>query len=228
MWKIVRAETRYNSINFVVFLAIVPLLHAMQAGWGSSSGRAGGYAALLSFIMAMLMVNGWSVRHIREKRDYELAQLPLSVKKVAAARILMVMLPLAVFVAWYVGLQVAFPPRAHVNIRVPVMIWGLLVMAYSLAFIFRDRFIGTKALMRGKVLLVGTLGVLLIVNLWAMMAVDRAGARGEARPWIIKVFDFVERHKPTTSNLNMMVWLAVSLVLAYLTIETYVRRRSHV
>jgi hypothetical protein len=82
--------------------------------------------------------------------------------------------------------------------------------------------------MRGKVLLVGTLGVLLIVNLWAMMAVDRAGARGEARPWIIKVFDFVERHNPTTSNLNMMVWLAVSLVLAYLTIETYVRRRSHV
>lgn len=228
MWKIVRAEIAYNWINFVIFLAIIPLLYAVQAGWGPSFRYAGGYTGLLSFVMAMLMVNGWNVRHIREKREYQYAQIPVSAKKVAAARILMVMLPLAVFVAWYIGLQIIFAPHAHVNIRAPMMIWGLLVIAYSLAFIFRDRFIGTKALMRGKIILVAALGGLLIVNLWTMMAVNRASARGESRPWIIKVFDFVERHNPTTSNLNMLVWLAVSLVLAYLTIETYARRRSQI
>jgi hypothetical protein len=108
------------------------------------------------------------------------------------------------------------------------MFWGLLVIAYSLAFIFRDRFIGTRALMRGKIMLVAALGGLLLLNLWTMISVNRARAQGGPLPAIVRVFDFVERHNPTTSNLNMLVWLAVSLVLAYLTIETYARRRSQI
>lgn len=222
MWKIIRAEFSYNWFTFVIFLAIVPLIHAGQARYETS------YITLLAFFLLLLMVNGWNIRYIREKRDYQYAQLPVATKKVAAARILMVLLPLAAFVGWYVALHIAFMPRVHINMKVPMMFWGLLVIAYSLAFIFRDRFIGTKALMRGKIFLVAALSGLLILNIWTMMAVNRAAARGESRPWIIRVFDFVERHNPTTSNLNMLVWSAASLVLAYLTIETYARRRSQI
>jgi hypothetical protein len=222
MWKIVRAEIAYNWIRFAIFLGIVPLIHAGQARYET------GYLNLAAFITLFLMVNGWNIRYVGEKRDYQLAQLPVSARRAAAARILMVLLPTAAFVGWYVALHIVFMPRVHINIRVPLMLWGLLVIAYSLAFIFRDRFVGTRAMMRGKMLLVAAGGALLILNVWTMLSVNRARAQGEPMPALVRIFEFVERHNPTTSDINMLAWLAVSFVLGCLTVETYTRRRSHV
>jgi hypothetical protein len=220
MWRILKAEIRYNWLNFVFFLAIVPVPLVAEIRYGT------GYPIFFAFILMLLMVNGWNVRYIQEKRDYQYTQLPVTAKTVAAARILMVLLACSAYVAWFVGLHIALMPSAHVNPRGPLAVWGILVIAYSLGFIFRDRFIGTKALMRGKMLLVILLGGTALLNLGVMLAVNRAKATGAPMPWLAKVFELIERNNPASSNLNTALWLAVSLVLAYATVETYARRRS--
>jgi predicted PolB exonuclease-like 3'-5' exonuclease len=60
------------------------------------------------------------------------------------------------------------------------------------------------------------------------LAVDRARDQGAEPPAIVRFFDFVENHNPTTSNLNTAIFLIISLVLAGLTIETFARRRSQI
>jgi hypothetical protein len=222
MWRILRAETRYNWFNLAVFFAMVPLVQAGEARYGA------GYAYMIAYLLLLLMVNGWNIRYIREKRDHQCAQLPVAAKAVAGARILMVVLSCTAFVAWHIGVQIAFRPRVHAGIAWPLTFWGLLVIAYSLAFMFRDRFVGSRALMRGKIALVALLGALLVGNIITMMSVNRARAQGTEMPAIVKVFEFIERNNPTTSSANMIAWLAAALVLAYLTLETYARRRSHV
>jgi len=222
MWRILSAEIRYNWLNFTLMMALVPLVLALQVKYPSD------YLAFLVYFLMLLSVNGWNARYIMEKRDYQCAQLPVAARTVAAARILMVVLSCVVFTGWFVGLRAAFAPSVHGNFRTPLALWGLLVIAYALAFMFRDRFVGSRALMRGKLLLVAALGALVVLNLFTMISAGRARAEGAPPPVMVRAFDFIERNNPTTSNLNTVVWLAVSLALAYLTIETYVRRRSHV
>jgi hypothetical protein len=222
MWRILEAEIRYNWLNFVVMLALVPLVLALQLRYHSD------YLAFLVYFLMLLSVNGWNVRYIQEKRDYQCAQLPVAARKVAAARILVVLLGCGVFTGWFVGLRAAFAPSVHGNFRVPLTLWGFLVIAYALAFIFRDRFIGSRALMRGKILLVAALGALVILNLFTMISAGRPRPEGAPPPLMVRVFEFIELHNPTTSNINTAVWLVVSLVLAYLTIESYARRRSQI
>jgi hypothetical protein len=221
MRRILRAEMRYNWFNLLIFLALVPLAHAGQARYGT------GYASLLGYLFLLLMINGWNLRYIREKRDYQYAQLPVADRVVAGARILMVVLSCTVFVLWSIALQIVFTPQAHAKIKGPMAIWGLLVIVYSLAFMFRDRFLGSRALTRGKIILVVLLGALLVANVLTMISVNRARAQGTEIPGIVKVFDFVERNNPTTSSANMTVWLAAAAILACLTLVTYARRRSH-
>lgn len=222
MWRILSAEIRYNWLNFAVMLALVPLVLALQVRYRSD------YLAFLVYFLMMLSANGWNVRYIQEKRDYTLAQLPVSARVVAAARILMVALSCAVFTGWFVLLRVAFAPSVHANFRTPLVVWGLLVLAYALAFMFRDRFIGSRALVRGKLVLVVALAALVILNVITMISTERAFAEGGAPPLMVRVIEFVERNNPATSNLNAAVWLLATLGIAYLTIETYVRRRSHI
>jgi len=222
MWRVLSAEIRYNWLGFTAAVVLLPLVVALQGRYET------GYMVLLAYFVMLLSVNGWTVRYVREKRDYCYAQLPLSARTVAAARILMVLLCCTVLTAVFIALQVAFAPSVHANVRVPILLWGLLVIAYSLAFIFRDRFIGTRALVGGKIVLVIALGATLVLNILTMLSFNRAQAEGGRMPAMVRLFDFVERHNPTTSNLNTAIWIAVSLALAYLTVETYVRRRSHV
>ncbi|MFZ1946949.1 MAG: hypothetical protein WAW06_05335 [bacterium] len=216
-----RAEARYNWINFLVFLAMIPLVQAGEARYGT------GYASLLGYLLLLLMVNGWNLRYIREKRDYQYAQLPVAARTAAGARILMVVLSCTVFVLWSIGIRIAFTPRVHADIRWPLTFWGLIVIVYSLAFMFRDRFVGSKALMRGKIALVALLGGLLVANVLTMISMNRARAQGTEPPGIVKVFEFIERNNPTTSSANMTVWLVAAAGLACLTLVTYSRRRSH-
>lgn len=222
MWRILSAEIRYNWINFAIMLALVPLVLALQVRYRSD------YLAFLIYFLMLLSVNGWNLRYIQEKRDYQCAQLPVSARTVAAARIVMVVLSCAVFTGWFVALRVAFAPSVHGNWRVPLALWAFLVIAYAVAFMFRDLFIGSRALMRGKMILVAALGALVVLNLLTMVSANRARAEGAPLPAMVKIFDFIERNNPAASNLNILVWMIVALGLACLTVETYARRRSHI
>jgi hypothetical protein len=222
MWRLIKSEFKYNWINFSLFLAAIPLLFLVQLRYRDIG------ASFFSFILLVLMINTWNALQIREKRDFQYIQLPLPIRRLALARILIVLISCAAFVGLFVVLHLAFLRAAPVNTRLFLTILGLVVSVFSLAFMFRDRFLGSKALMRGKVVLVTLLAGTLLLNIMTWMAINQAKRQGSEPPGITRVFEFVEQHSPTASNLNTAIFLAVSLGLAYLTIETFARRRSQI
>jgi len=222
MWQLIKSEFKYNWINFSLCLAAIPLLFLVQLRYRDVG------VSFFAFILLVLMINNWNAFQMREKRDFQNIQLPLPVRQVALARILVVLISCAAFLGLFVALRLVLAPATLFEMRLLLNILGLVVSVFSLAFMFRDRFLGSKALMRGKVVLVALLAGVLAVNIAAWMAINQAKRQGSELPRITRVFDFIEQHNPTTSNLNTVIFLAVSLVLAYLTIETFARRRSHI
>jgi hypothetical protein len=222
MWRLIKSEFRYNWLNFGLCLGAIPLLFLVQLRYRELG------ASFFSFILLLLMINNWNAFHMREKRDFQHIQLPLPIRRLALARILIVLISCAAFVGLFVVLHLALVRATPINLRLLLTILGLVVSVFSLAFMFRDRFLGTKALMRGKALLVALLAGVLLLNIMTWMAVNQAKQQGSEPPRIARVFDFIEKHNPTTSNLNTAIFLGVSLVLAYLTIETFARRRSQI
>jgi len=186
------------------------------------------YFSIVLMLLMLFMMNGWNVRYIQEKRDFLYGQLPLAARTVGTARILMILIPATAFVFLYIVLTIAFAPSLHVNFRVPLAFWGLFTIAYSLAFVFRDRLIGTPGLMRGKIIAVALVGVVLILNILTWAAGSRSQAQQGPLNMMLRFFDFVDRHNPTKSNLNTVVWVAIALALSWVSVMTYTRRRSQV
>lgn len=222
MLRILKAELSYNWFNFSVFLLSVPVMVLIQTRSGT------GYFTVVLMILMLFMMNGWNVRYIQEKRDFLYSQLPLAARTVATARILMIVIPATAFVLLYIALTIALAPSLHVNFRVPLGFWGLFTIAYSLAFVFRDRLIGTPGLMRGKIILVALVGAVLILNILTWAAGSRTQAQQGPPDVMLRFFNFAERNNPTTSNLNTLVWIAIALALSLVSVATYTRRRSQV
>jgi hypothetical protein len=222
MWHVIKSEFKYSWINFALFLASVPLLFLVELRYRDAG------LGFFSFILLILMINNWNAFQIREKRDFMNIQLPLAVRRLGLARVLILLISCAAFVGLFVVLRLALATSTPINFRMLLAMAGSVVSVFSLAFMFRDRFLGSRALMRGKVVLVVLLTAVLSLNIAAWVAVNQAKQHGSEPPRIVRVFDFFEKHNPTTSNLNTAIFLVVSLALALLTIETFARRRSQI
>lgn len=220
MWQIVRAELKYNRLNFLLFLAFASL--------GCIYGVYRSMALFLAWMMMFLAVNNWNAFRIKEKRDFQLVQLPVSARKIALARMMMIIVPGLVFIALCVAINVAVDPDQPLNIRVVIMLFGIVLAVFSLALMFRDRFIGTRTLKQGKAVIVVVLSLALVANIYMFFAVRKvAGSDGE-RPLLFRATAFLAEHNPSTSNLNTLVFLGVCLALASLTIVTFGRRRTNI
>ncbi|HVP58313.1 MAG TPA: hypothetical protein VMU02_09460 [bacterium] len=222
MWQVIKAEFKYRWMNFALFSASVPVLLLLQLHYQDAS------IGFLSFILLVLMINNWNAFQIREKRDFQHIQLPLPVRRLGLARILIVLISTTAFVGLFAVLHLVFRLGSPLNPRLLVTILAGVVLVFSLVFMFRDRFLGTKALMRGKMLIVAVLAAVLALNIATWVAIDHARKQGLEPPRASRLFEYIEHHNPASTNLSTLLFLVLSLVLACLTIETFARRRSQV
>jgi hypothetical protein len=221
MWRIVRAELRYNRLNFLLFLAFASL--------GCIYGVYSSMALFIAWLMMFLAVNNWNAFRIKEKRDFQLAQLPVSARKIALARMMMIIIPGLVFITLCIAINVAVDPDQPINIRVVMMLFGIVLAVFSLALMFRDRFIGTKALKQGKAVIIGLGSLLLVANIYSFFVLRKLAGSGRGEPpRLVRTIAFLTKHNPSTSNINTLVFLAVCLTLACLTIVTFGRRRTNI
>lgn len=219
MWQIVRAELKYNRLNFLIFLGIVSL--------GCIYGVYRPMALFVAWVMMFLAVNNWNAVRIKEKRDFQLAQLPVSARRIALARLMLIVIPGLVFIVLCVAINVAVDPDHPINIRAVLMLFGLVVAIFSLALMSRDRFLGTKALKRGKATLVVITSLLLVANIYTFFAVRSAEATGRV-PVLVHVAKFLIDHNPSATTPRTLIFLAVCLGLACLTMITFQRRKTHI
>jgi len=237
MWRILRAEFAYSRINYVIFLVFIPMLLIFGLYRPSSS------ALYVAWLATFLMINGWNATRIKEKRELQLAQLPVASPEVALVRLLMVSVPpafiLLLYVAVHLLLRPSLPVPADAGIAIPVSNWlsmpvralltlyGLVVLVFSLIFIFRDTFLGTRFLKQGKILLVILIGFGVAANIYGIALARRVSATGAQPPAAIRALGYLIENNPSTTTARTLVFLVVCLACALLSILTFTRRRTH-
>lgn len=221
MWEIFKAELRYTRFAYLVFFMTIPLLVLLNA---MSTG--GERLYVVWFVVAMAL-NYWNAKRIKEKRDFQLVQIPVSRRDVGSARALTVVLVPAAYLALYAFIRGALG-KGGLNFNHLAFIYALVVVIFSALLMFRDRFVGTRNLMRGKIALVIILGVLFAAGVVMMLMTEDAMESGGERPSALRGFDTVIRHNPLGHPVYIACFVAASLLLAYLSVFTFRRRRTNV
>ena len=222
MWRIVRAEFAYSRLNYFIFLALLVPVLAYDAV------RVSATPAFLAWLFMFLMVNTWNAVRIREKRSFQLAQLPLPAIKVGMARLVVIVLMSGSFLVTYRILQAIVLPEAATGVRALLCFFALTVAVFSGALIFRDRFVGSKALARGKMILVAVLGAVAIINAYLLIVAKRAAETGGERPALSRAIEWMFEHNPATSTGATAICVLIGLGLGLLSAYTFTRRRTHV
>jgi hypothetical protein len=222
MWRIVRAEIAYNRLNHLIFLAlVVPLLAYAVLHESVIPG-------FIAWLFMFLMVNNWNATRIREKRSFQLAQLPLPTLTVGMARFVLIVVLSGSFLMTYGILQAIIAPQGAAGIRVLLCLFALTVAIFAAVLMFRDRFVGSKALAQGKMILVAVGGAAVLGNVYLLIAAKRAAESGIAPPAFIRAIEWGVEHNPAGSSLWTALFVLVSLGLGLLSAYTFTRRRTHV
>lgn len=221
MWEVLKAELSYTRFGYLVFFATIPLL--VTLGVVSEDGDRA-YVVIFVILMA---INYWNAKRIKEKRDFHLAQLPISRRDVGRARALMIVTTAASYLFIY-GIARGGFRSGGLNLQDALLIFGLIVAIYSAVLMFRDRYVGTKSLIRGKVLLVAVLGALFAAGLYAMIATDEAIETGSEPPMFVRAIGHVFQRAPLGHPIFLTSLVVGSLLLAYLSVITFQRRKTNV
>ena len=221
MWEIFRAELRYNRFAYFIFFAAIVLIVLLQV-IGS-----GGERLYVHWFIIVMALNVWNAKRIRENRDFLLAQLPVPRSDVGKARALMLVLVPAAAIILYKLLAGTLGPGAarlsHLG-----FVYGLTVTLFALLFMFRDRYVGTKNLMRGKIALIIILAIMFGAGIVIMIMTEDAAESGAEPPSFLRAFDVLIKNNPFGNSLYMACFVAGSLLLAYLTVITFRRRKTNV
>ena len=221
MWEIIRAELRYCRFGYFIFFATIPLLVMLNV-----MSQDGERVYVIWFVMAMAL-NFWNAKRIKEKRDFQLAQLPVSRKDAGWARALMVVLLPAAYLALYALVRGALA-RPGLSFSHLASMFALTVLVFALIFIFRDKYVGTRSLMRGKVMLLTILGVVFGAGVYTMIMTEEVADAGGEPPMALRAFNAVIQNHPFGHPLFVPIFLATSLLLVYASVLTFQRRRTNI
>jgi hypothetical protein len=221
MWEIFKEELRYTRFAYFIFAVMVVFFVLLEA-----MSEDGERLYVLWFVIVMAL-NFWNAKRIREKRDYQLVQIPASSRDIGGARALMTVIMPAAYLVLY-ALLAGTIGRLGSQLVHLVFIYGLIVLIFALIFMFRDRFVGTRSLQQGKIVLIIAIAIIFGGVLALMLAADEAAETGAQAPSVIRAFDGVIRHDPLGNPLYVACFVAVSLVLAYASVITFQRRKTNV
>jgi len=222
MWRIIKAEFVYNRVNYLIFLAfLLPVL--AYAGLRQSA-----LPAFMAWLFMFLMVNNWNALRIREKRSFQLSTLPLPSRTVGTARLMMIVLLSGSFLLIFGMLQAILIPGGGSGVRPLLCLFALTLAIFSGALMFRDRFVGSKMLAQGKIIIVAVLGLGVVANFYFLVTARRAYETGQMRPAFIRAIEWAFEHNPAASNAGTVGCVLVGLGLGLLSVYTFTRRRTHV
>jgi hypothetical protein len=204
------------------FFATIPALVALETLRPQDSPH------FLVWFMLLVAVNHWMATRIKEKRDFQLAHLPVSIGQIGFARLLLVVLTTVAFAGLYALIHLTLGPADKSNPKIIISLVAVAITVFSLVLMFRDRYLNTTALRRGKITIVVVLSATILLGLYAALTVDKAGTNQTEPPFLIQVIDYIFQHNPFAHYTGVLLSLAVSLILAYLAALSFRRRRTHI
>jgi MFS family permease len=221
MWEIIKGELRYSKNGLLIFFAAIPLLVLLGI---LSDGYMRSY---LVWFVLVLTINHWNARRINEKRDSQLAQLPVSRCDLGRARALIIMLTSLAYLAIYGTLAAVFGGSSGHGFSLLLFLWSIVVFGFSLVLMFRDRYVGTKSLRRGKIIIVFLLLAVFFAGIYTLISTEDARDTGAEPPMIVRAIGYVFEHNPLASPVFIASSLAVALAFAYLSVISFQHRKSN-
>jgi|GEM_PF-2546765 len=222
MWRIIRAEASYHKWLFLGFLAAMPglIIHEMIGPVERV------HPAFLIWILIFMPINFWVSFRAKDKRELQYTQLPVKVREIGAARILMVLGSALVSTALYTVLHVIVTPSAPLHIKAFLVSILSVVFLYSLVFIIMDRVMGHPRLGDAKTWIVVIMGFMVLGNVYALIATRRLRRVGGEPPFFIKIIEYVFEHHPFSSDLHTTVTVCVVVGLAIFSVWSFTRRKT--
>jgi hypothetical protein len=222
MFHIIKAEIDYSKKLILICFALILLVCLYEV---AISGVRIGYVLILIYMLTTL----WNVFRNKERRDYQLAGLPLSIRQIARARFLMIFLACFSISLFYYLTYLAF------NIRTPdepvklIAYTGIILAGFSIYFGFRDfrvfslRKIGLSRNRFKAILILIVLGL----NFLIIYGIIQLKTSGEVPP-LIRYLDKINLlADPPANSSEIVIFFILSLILAYSTVFTFGRRKSY-
>lgn len=218
MWKLLSAELLYNWFVLLGGMVLAPAIALV-------SGNESPFFML--FIIILPLTQGMLAIRSKEKRDRLHLMLPVSPAQVAAVRVLLVIVALLLWgaaclaVVWMLGVA------GWEALRSFGVLAGIVLTAFSGAFILNDLVLvsvsrARLALLLAALAMLGT--VLLSLGLWALYSQGN-GAEFIDVP---AIEDFLAAHNPFAGLGGNLLFLACSLLLSAASVATFTRRKTYI
>lgn len=214
MWKLLNAELRYTW--WVLLAGLVLGLLIILVNEDSLS--------FMLFIVLLPITQGILTIRAGEKRDRLHVMLPIPLHQVGMVRVGVVLVPI---LFWETVLLLAASARGPVGLaelRSLIVLFGAMLTIFSVFYILSDVVLVTLGKARMALVLMTFLlagSVLLSLGLWVAMS------QGSS-PYVdvASIIDLLSANNPFAGFWGNLLFLAVSLLLASLSVLTFTRHRS--
>lgn len=225
MWILIKNEFDYNQILFSSIMSIVLIISSLIVYQPIEDLPSG----ILMFWMMLLVCQFWvNFRH-KENRDLQYARLPVSIGRIAASRILVIILISFSMIGLLILSQIILRHGTIIKWRGSFVAFGIIIFIFSSYFVLRDLFLyflrnnSIFPISKDTAILL-LVFLALILNILGIFAFYRA-QKGELK--IFKIFDFF-RFNPLFNTVGGIVQFIILWgLMSVLSIFTYGWRKSY-
>ncbi len=220
MWNLIKTETIYQRNIFLIFAALIPFIIMYELLPEKVSHN------FLYFFLIFMITNSLGSKMLKENRVTYCILLPLSTRKVAAGRLLIVIIEpflIAVFLFLAIFLFV------NLSYLFPVVIFGLSMILHCLFFILRD--LDYTYLKKYKNLLYFSSAMMFLIlfstfflfsyTMYFNITAPGGGKFNEIIKYSGKMISFI------FSGRGCIFVYSITLILSLLSIETFTRKKSY-
>ena len=228
MVQILKAEISYNRGVIIVFFSFLPVIWLLslvhlESLFAPLESLAPSY---LMFWLMFIMLQGWNSNRNKEIREFRQATLPVSRRKAALARLMVVvLLSLSMDGVYFAVLKLIRPAR-EIGFSTVMLPFAFMLVMFSIYSMLRDKFLYFLRTNRvSKITREKSIMILMLLNL---IAVILGFVAFMTRPKAIGlIIEFAISHNPFSGEFGFEKFFVLSLALAGLTIVTFNYRKSY-
>jgi hypothetical protein len=225
MWQLIKTEIWYNRVFLVLLLLTPPSIYWVHSG-ALNMLKKSGFAEIpwgLTIAIGIILIIKYGLVKLRkEKRNRMFIMLPISAKKIGIARLLLSLSDYGILVLVVAAMWIVLWYGHTPNIGFCLSFGASVTIVYSLVYICNDIISSKRQQVLG-----GVIVALLGFNFLGFFLYRKANI-GATPEWLTTLFNIIVRTLEASSTINgSLIFLAVSIVLAYISIETFARRKTY-
>ncbi len=222
MWRILKAELDYHKRLFAGFVGFVILL-GFYAANSFIEDLSPNY---ILFLMMFLLLQNWNTLRNKERRDFQIVQLPVSIGLIALARIVMIFIVFVMLVGPFTLMQ--FLLTRSVDYIHSLIGLGIILMGFSIYYIMRDQillFLRKMGITQSKMrwgLAVSFLA-LNFLGIFFFIKTSKTGSPPVSLDALVQFIRFIKGARPQ----DLVKFFVPAITFACLTVISFSKRRSY-